>query len=64
MEELIPLVNGLAGLASLVIAGFMYPTLKALRTLAESHEERLDAHDVRLTQVEAPPRPSPRRRRT
>lgn len=62
LSDLAPLANGLAGIASLVIALFLYPTVKALRVLIEKHDERLDNHGERLARVESIPAKRIRRR--
>jgi len=46
------LANGIAGIASLIIATLLYPTVRSLRTLIERHDERLDDHGERLAKVE------------
>lgn len=46
--DLSALLNGLAGIAALVVALTLRPAIKDLRTLVRQHEGRLDSHDVRL----------------
>lgn len=50
--DLPALINGLAGLAALVVALTLRPAILSLKKLSESHEERLDKHDVKLVVLE------------
>ena len=50
--DLPSLANGIAGVASLIIATLLYPTIRSLRTIIERHDDRLDDHGERLAKVE------------
>lgn len=53
LEDLVPLANGLGGLAALVVAGMMWPTVRSLKAIAERLDARLDDHGERLAHLEA-----------